>query len=89
MFQPDLPTRDRQVLSDPDLTTTAGLRDACRAAQALLRLSATSAEDNLQQMAAVAEQRKLFEKLKARFSQAVYRQMNNFFVHMVSGGCVG
>ncbi|XP_043211990.1 exocyst complex component 1-like, partial [Amphibalanus amphitrite] len=83
---PDLSTRDRQVLSDPDLTTTVGLREACQAAQSLLRLSSTSVDGNLQQMAAVAEQKKLFEKLKARFSQAVYRQMNNFFVHMGNDG---
>ncbi|XP_037075507.1 exocyst complex component 1-like [Pollicipes pollicipes] len=83
---PDLPTKDRQVLSDPDLTTAVGLKDACQAAQSLLRLSATSVDPQLQQMAAVAEQKKLFEKLKARFSQAVYRQMNNFFVHMGNDG---
>jgi len=71
-------------LADADLTTPQGLANAIAAGKALLAAMNAEIHPALLRMAAVQEQRKRFDKWKAKFSQTISRHLNNLFIHLVS-----
>lgn len=71
------------ALTDADLTTIPGLRDAIAAAKELQAVMNAQIHPALVRLKAIQEQRRRFEKWKAKFSLILYRHLNNLFIHMV------
>lgn len=80
--QLDLSYAHQLTLTDTDLTSAAGLEAAIVAAKALQTCMNCSIDPALLRLAAVQDQRKRFEKWKAKFSQTVSRHLNNMFIHL-------
>lgn len=71
------------ALTDADLTTPTGLQDAIAAAKELQAVMNAQIHPALVRLKAIQEQRKRFEKWKAKFSQILSRHLNNLFIHIV------
>lgn len=82
VVQLDLPHTYQMALADPDLTTSKGLRAAIDAGKMLQTAMNSDIDQPLLRLTAVQEQRKRFEKWKAKFSQAITRHLNNLFIHL-------
>ncbi|XP_037933042.1 exocyst complex component 1 [Teleopsis dalmanni] len=80
--QLDLPPIHQQALDDPDLKTPEGRKAAISAAQSLQSAMNSDIDPSLLRLEAVQDQRKRFEKWKAKFSVTVSRFMNNLFIHL-------
>ncbi|KAL1397782.1 hypothetical protein pipiens_009481 [Culex pipiens pipiens] len=79
--QLDLPHVHQLALSDTDLTPK-GLPAAIAAGKALQTAMNSDIDPALLRLTAVQDQRKRFEKWKAKFSQTVSRHLNNLFIHL-------
>lgn len=80
--QLDLPYVHQIALTDTDLTGSAGLAAAIAAGRALQNAMNSDLDPALLQLTAVQDQRKRFEKWKAKFSQTINRHLNNMFIHL-------
>ncbi|XP_050428979.1 exocyst complex component 1 [Adelges cooleyi] len=80
--QLELSPKHQLALTDADLTTTSGLRDAIAAAKELQAVMNAQIHPALVRLKAIQEQRRRFEKWKAKFSQILSRHLNNLFIHM-------
>lgn len=80
--QLDLPYAHQMALTDTDLTTPQGLATAIAAAKALQTAMNCDIDPALLRLTAVQDQRKRFEKWKAKFSQIISRHLNNMFIHL-------
>lgn len=81
VFQLDLPHVHQVALTDTDLTPK-GLPAAIAAGKALQTAMNSDIDPALLRLTAVQDQRKRFEKWKAKFSQTVSRHLNNLFIHL-------
>ncbi|XP_058829670.1 exocyst complex component 1 [Topomyia yanbarensis] len=81
VFQLDLPHVHQLALTDTDLTPK-GLPVAIAAGKALQTAMNSDIDPALLRLTAVQDQRKRFEKWKAKFSQTVSRHLNNLFIHL-------
>ncbi|XP_052872288.1 exocyst complex component 1 [Anopheles cruzii] len=79
--QLDLPHAHQLALTDTDLTPK-GLPAAIAAAKALQMAMNSDIDPALLRLTAVQDQRKRFEKWKAKFSQTISRHLNNLFIHL-------
>ncbi|XP_034249053.1 exocyst complex component 1 isoform X2 [Thrips palmi] len=82
IFQLELDGKHQAALTEADLTSATGLADAIAAGKALLNAMNAEIHPALLRMAAVQEQRKRFDKWKAKFSQTISRHLNNLFIHL-------
>lgn len=82
--QLDLQHKHQVALVDADLTSPQGLQNAIAAGKALLAAMNAEIQPALVRLAAVQEQRKRFDKWKAKFSQTLTRHFNNLFIHLVT-----
>ncbi|XP_055843951.1 exocyst complex component 1 [Episyrphus balteatus] len=80
--QLDLPHGHQQALDEPDLKTAAGREAAIAAAKSLQQAMNSDIDPSLLRLEAVQDQRKRFEKWKAKFSITVSRYVNNLFIHL-------
>ena len=78
----DLPHVHQQALDEHDLKTVSGRKAAIVAAQSLQQAMNSDIDPTLLRLDAVQDQRKRFEKWKAKFSGIVSRFMNNLFIHL-------
>lgn len=79
--QLDLPIVHQKALTEPDLTPR-GLQTAIAAGKALQNAMNSDIDPALLRLTAVQDQRKRFEKWKAKFSQTISRHLNNLFIHL-------
>lgn len=79
--QLDLSHTHQVALNDTDLTTPQGLAAAIAAGKALQTAMNCDIDAALLRLTAVQDQRKRFEKWKAKFSQTISRHLNNMFIH--------
>lgn len=79
--QLDLPYIHQVALTDTDLTTPKGLEIAIAAGKALQTAMNCDIDSALLRLTAVQDQRKRFDKWKAKFSQTISRHLNNLFIH--------
>lgn len=79
--QLDLSHTHQVALNDTDLTTPQGLAAAIAAGKALQTAMNCDIDTALLRLTAVQDQRKRFEKWKAKFSQTISRHLNNMFIH--------
>lgn len=82
--QLDLPYLHQVALTDTDLTTPQGLAAAVAAGKALQTAMNCDIDTALLRLTAVQDQRKRFEKWKAKFSQTISRHLNNMFIHLAN-----
>lgn len=80
--QLDLSPVHQMALTEPDLTSLQGLRAAAAAGKALQTAMNSDIDAPLLRLTAVQDQRKRFEKWKAKFSQTISRHLNNMFIHL-------
>lgn len=79
--QLNLPREYQQILEEPDLTNTNGLKLAIEAGNSLRDAMNSQLDPALLHMNAVQEQKKRFDKCRDKFSRAINRQLNNLFIH--------
>lgn len=79
--QLDVSHTHQVALNDTDLTTPQGLAAAIAAGKALQTAMNCDIDAALLRLTAVQDQRKRFEKWKAKFSQTISRHLNNMFIH--------
>lgn len=82
--QLDLPHVHQVALTDTDLTTPVGLAAAIAAGKALQTAMNCDIDESLLRLTAIEDQRKRFDKWKAKFSQTVSRHLNNMFIHLAN-----
>lgn len=82
--QLDLPHLHQVALTDTDLTSAQGLSAAINAGKALQAAMNCDIDSSLLRLTAVQDQRKRFEKWKAKFSQTISRHLNNMFIHLAN-----
>lgn len=82
--QLDLPPVQQFALTETDLTTPQGLAAAITAGKALQTAMNCEIDPALLRLTAVQDQRKRFEKWKAKFSATISRQLNNMFIHLAN-----
>lgn len=82
--QLDLRYEHQVALTETDLTTPQGLNAALAAGKALQAAMNCDIDAGLVRLAAVQDQRKRFEKWKAKFSQTTSRHLNNMFIHLAN-----
>nr|CAG4643786.1 EOG090X02H9 [Lepidurus arcticus] len=80
--QLDMPHQHQMALIDADLTNPVGLQNATAAAQALQRVMNAELSPGLERLTAVQDQKKRFEKWRAKFSASLARHLNNLFIHL-------
>ncbi len=80
--QLDLPHVHQVALTDTDLNSAVGLAAAKAAGKALQNSMNSDIDPALLRLTAVQDQRKRFEKWKAKFSQTISRHLNNMFIHL-------
>jgi exocyst complex component 1 len=80
--QLDLSHPHQLALTDPDLTTIKGLELAKDAGKALQNAMNVEIDPALLKLTAVQDQRKRFDKWKAKFSSTISRHLNNLFIHL-------
>lgn len=81
VMQLDLSHTHQVALNDTDLTTPQGLAAAIAAGKALQTAMNCDIDSALLRLTAVQDQRKRFEKWKAKFSATISRHLNNMFIH--------
>lgn len=81
VVQLDLPHVHQLALTEPDLTPK-GLPAAIAAGKALQNAMNSDIDPALLRLTAVQDQRKRFEKWKAKFSQTISRHLNNLFIYL-------
>lgn len=79
--QLDLPSVHQTALTETDLTPK-GLKAAINAGKALQNAMNSDIDPALLRLTAVQDQRKRFEKWKAKFSQTISRHLNNLFIYI-------
>lgn len=79
--QLDLPYAHQKALIETDLSDN-GLQAAINAGKALQNAMNSDIDPALLRLTAVQDQRKRFEKWKAKFSQTIGRHLNNLFIHL-------
>lgn len=82
ILQLDLPHRHQVTLNDTDLTSPNGLAAAIEASKALQAAMNCDIDPALLRLTAVQDQRKRFDKWKAKFLVTVSRHLNNMFIHL-------
>lgn len=82
--QLDLRYEHQVALAETDLTTPQGLATALAAGKALQQAMNCDIDVGLLRLTAVQDQRKRFEKWKAKFSQTISRHLNNMFIHLAN-----
>lgn len=82
--QLDLPYTHQAALNEPDLTSQHGLTTAIAAGKALQTAMNCDIDAALLRLTAVQDQRKRFDKWKAKFSQTISRHLNNMFIHLAN-----
>lgn len=82
--QLDLPYVHQLALTDTDLTSAKGLEAAIAAGKALQTAMNADIDAPLLRLTAVQDQRKRFDKWKAKFSQTISRHLNNMFIHLAN-----
>lgn len=82
--QLDLPYTHQVALTDTDLKTPQGLAAAIAAGKALQTAMNCDIDTALLRLTAVQDQRKRFDKWKAKFSQTISRHLNNMFIHLAN-----
>lgn len=80
--QLDLSHPHQLALTDTDLTSLRGLQAAKDAGRALQNAMSCDIDPALLRLTAVQDQRKRFEKWKAKFSSTITRHLNNLFIHL-------
>lgn len=80
--QLDLSHNHQLALTDTDLTSIRGLQAAKDAGRALQNAMSCDIDPALLRLGAVQDQRKRFEKWKAKFSNTISRHLNNLFIHL-------
>lgn len=80
--QLDLPHAYQLALTDTDLTSLKGLQAAKDAGRALQNAMSCDIDPALLRLSAVQDQRKRFDKWKAKFSNTISRHLNNLFIHL-------
>lgn len=80
--QLDLPHAYQLALTDTDLTSLKGLQVAKDAGKALQNAMSCDIDPALLRLTAVQDQRKRFDKWKAKFSSTISRHLNNLFIHL-------
>ncbi|XP_055379059.1 exocyst complex component 1 [Condylostylus longicornis] len=78
----DLSSANQHCLSEPDLKTHNGRVAAIEAGKALQKAMNGNIDSSLYRLTAVQDQIKRFEKLRAKFSLAISRHLNNLFIHL-------
>lgn len=86
VVQLDLSPAFQQALTEPDLTSPKGLKSAIEAGKALQTAMNSDIDVPLLRLTAVQDQKKRFDKWKAKFSQAITRHLNNLFIHLGNEG---
>jgi hypothetical protein len=79
--QLDLPHYHQKALTETDLTPR-GLPAAIAAGKALQTAMNSDIDPSLLRLTAVQDQRKRFDKWKAKYSQTIGRHLNNLFIHL-------
>lgn len=82
--QLDLPHLHQMALAETDLTTPHGLAAAIAAGKALQTSMNCDIDASLLRLTAIQDQRKRFDKWKAKFSQTISRHLNNMFIHLAN-----
>lgn len=82
--QLDLPHSHQMALAETDLTTPYGLAAAIAAGKALQTAMNCDIDASLLRLTAIQDQRKRFDKWKAKFSQTISRHLNNMFIHLAN-----
>lgn len=80
--QLDLSHSHQLALTDTDLTSLRGLQAAKDAGKALQNAMSCDIDPALLRLSAVQDQRKRFDKWKAKFSNTISRHLNNLFIHL-------
>lgn len=80
--QLDLSHAHQLALTDTDLTSLKGLQAAKDAGRALQNAMSCDIDPELLRLTAVQDQRKRFDKWKAKFSSTISRHLNNLFIHL-------
>lgn len=80
--QLDLSHAHQAALTDTDLTSIRGLQAAKDAGRALQNAMNCEIDPALLRLTAVQDQRKRFDKWKAKFSSTISRHLNNLFIHL-------
>lgn len=80
--QLDLAHPHQLALTDTDLTSLRGLQAAKDAGRALQNAMSCDIDPALLRLTAVQDQRKRFDKWKAKFSSTISRHLNNLFIHL-------
>lgn len=80
--QLDISHANQLALTETDLNSVRGLESAKNAAKALQNAMNMDIDPALLKLAAVQDQKKRFEKWKAKFSNTVMRYLNNLFIHL-------
>lgn len=80
--QLDLSHAYQLALTESDLTTIKGLQAAKDSGRALQNAMNADIDPTLLRLAAVQDQRKRFDKWKAKFISTISRHLNNLFIHL-------
>lgn len=80
--QLDISHAHQLALTETDLNSVRGLQMAKDAAKALQNAMNVDIDPALLRLSAVQDQRKRFDKWKAKFSNTVSRYLNNLFIHL-------
>jgi exocyst complex component 1 len=80
--QLDISHAHQIALTETDLTSMKGLQIAKDAGKALQNAMSADIDPTLLRLASVQDQRKRFDKWKAKFSNTISRHLNNLFIHL-------
>jgi hypothetical protein len=80
--QLDISHAHQIALAETDLASMRGLQAAKDAGKALQNAMNADIDPTLLRLSAVQDQRKRFDKWKAKFSNAITRHLNNLFIHL-------
>lgn len=80
----DIPVEYQAVLSNPDLTSSNGLKRSIKAGQLLIMALNIDLDKRIERLSAVQEQIRKMKKWKLKFSQGITRHLNNLFIHLVN-----
>ena len=77
----DLDQSEMKALLDEDLSTPRGIQVCTQASKHLLKCMSADIHPSMKKMAAVQEQLKKFNKVKATFAKRLAHHLNNYFIH--------
>lgn len=80
--QLDISHSHQLALTETDLNSVRGLQVAKDAAKSLQNAMSVDIDPALLRLSAVQDQRKRFDKWKAKFSNTISRYLNNLFIHL-------